>query len=277
MHHSRRLHHALCGIALLGLLALAACGSQASGGGSTPTATRTPPTNTPAPTNTPLPPPTPTSPPGTLLGGNIIVNGNAEQGMCAADTSTVITPIVGWTPTGNITPIQYAASNGDLSAMTPGPSDAGNCYFWGGPAKGTDNTMTSITQTDNVASVAALIDIQTVSYDLSAWLGGYSTQDDNAVLSIQFLDMSGNAVGTAKIGPVLSADRNGTSELLSRSTTGKVPVGTRSIKVTLTMTKTEGNDNDGLADDLSLLLVQQRGGGLPTTTPTTMPTASPTP
>jgi hypothetical protein len=227
MSASHRFHHTPGIIALLGLLALAACGS-----------------------------PSTTTPTSTLLGGNIIVNGNAEQGMCAADTGTVITPIPGWTPTGEITPIQYAASakDGDLSAMTPGPRDAGTCYLWGGPSQTVDNTLTSMTQTASVSTDAALIDTQAVSYALSAWLGGFGSQDDNAVLSIQFLSATGSALGMAMIGPVLAADRSGTSELLSRRTSGKVPVGTRSIKVTLTMTKVSGSDNDGLADDLSLLL-----------------------
>ncbi|HLV97981.1 MAG TPA: hypothetical protein VKT82_04820 [Ktedonobacterales bacterium] len=262
MNPSRRAYHTLSAIALLSLLVLAACGSSPSNPGVTTVSTPTsiPPTATPTPTSPPQPVATPTTPPGTLLGGNIIVNGNAEQGKCAPDTSTVISPITGWTPTNNITPIQYAVganSNGDLSPTTPGPGDAGNCYFWGGPEGSTDNTTTSMRQMDNVSSVAAMIDSKAVTYDLSAWLGGYSDQDDNATLSIQFLGQTGNALGTATIGPVMAADRNNTSELLLRSTTGQVPVGTRSIKVTLTMTKTAGSDNDGLADDLSLLLVQQ--------------------
>lgn len=270
MNLSRRLYHTLAAVALLSLLALAACGSQASNGetnpASPPSPTPIPPTNTPVPTSTPRSFVPPTPPAGALLGGNIIVNGNAEQGMCALNASTVITPIVGWTPTGNITPIRYDADGGDLSATTPGPSDAGNCYFWGGST----GAMSSMTQTDDVSAVAALIDSNIVSYDLSGWLGGYAEQNDNAVLSIQFLGMTGNVLGTATIGPVLAVDRNRTSELLFRSTTGKVPVGTRSIMVTLTMTRTDGSDNDGCADDLSLYLVQPGGSG--SSTPATTPT-----
>ncbi len=266
MKRSSRFALSVYGPAVLALLMLAACGSQPTNTGSTVTVTH--PTPTPTPTNapTPTPIPAPTTIPGTPLGGNLIVNGNAEQGQCAADSSTVISPITGWTPTGNITPIQYAASNGDLNATTPGPGDAGKCYFWGGPS----NPASSMTQKISVASFATQIDSKTVMYDLSAWLGGYADQNDNAVLSIQFLDTTGKVLGTAQVGPVMAADRNDTSELLPRATSGAVPASTRAIQVTLTMTRTDGSDNDGLADDLSLLLVQQGGSasGTPTATPT---------
>jgi len=52
---------------------------------------------------------------------------------------------------------------------------------------------------------------------------------------------------------VLSADRKGDTSLLSRTATGGVPAGTTKIKVTLTMTKTDGSDNDGSADNLALV------------------------
>jgi hypothetical protein len=42
--------------------------------------------------------------------------------------------------------------------------------------------------------------------------------------------------------------------MLFRSRAGRVPAGTRSIRVKLVMTRTAGSDNDGLADNLSLVL-----------------------
>lgn len=92
-----------------------------------------------------------------------------------------------------------------------------------------------------------------MKFTLSGWLDGYSDQDDNAKLTIQFLSATGQALDTASIGPVLSADRKGNTGLVSRTATGSVPAGTTKIKVTLTMTKTDGSDNDGSADNLSLV------------------------
>jgi hypothetical protein len=44
-----------------------------------------------------------------------------------------------------------------------------------------------------------LIDNQTVRYNLSAWLGGYGTQDDNAAVSLIFIDSNNQLVGNATI------------------------------------------------------------------------------
>ncbi|WP_035840461.1 alkaline phosphatase family protein [Kitasatospora azatica] len=51
-----------------------------------------------------------------------------------------------------------------------------------------------------------------------------------------------------------STDRGLTTELLQRTATGKLPAGTRSIKVDLAFTWTAGNTTDGYADNLSLTL-----------------------
>ena len=76
MKFSRHVRYSFYGLALLSLLLLTACGGQAA---STVTPTPTPPP-TPTPTSAPLPTPTPTAISGTPLGGNLIINGNAEQG-----------------------------------------------------------------------------------------------------------------------------------------------------------------------------------------------------
>lgn len=122
----------------------------------------------------------------------------------------------------------------------------------GGSENNGDNTTTSATQTIDVSAASVLLASGQVKFVLSGWLGGYSDQNDNAVLSVQFVGATGQALGKASIGPVLSDARNGTSGLIQRSTSGIVPAGTTKIEVMLTMTKTDGSDNDGSADDLSL-------------------------
>ncbi len=49
-------------------------------------------------------------------------------------------------------------------------------------------------------------------YALSGWLGGFSSQGDNATLVVTFENSSGKAVGTTKIGPVTAAQRKDVSE-----------------------------------------------------------------
>lgn len=269
MYIARVLRYSFFGIVFLCMLVLAACGGQpTSGGGATPTATQQSAASTPTANQQSTP--TPTTASATLtpvvagtvtasaLGTNIIMNGDAEQGECADATSTVITSIPGWTPKGNISPIQYGASSGNLGANDPGPTDRGKCYFWGGPDLGTvENTTTSMTQTIDISAIAQQSANKALTYQLSAWLGGYSSQDDNAAILVQFMDASNNMLGSAKLGPILAKDRNSTTELASYSTNGTLPTGTGIIIVTVTMTKTEGGDNDGMADDISLILQQK--------------------
>lgn len=232
--------------------------------GSTPTATtaaaRSTPTPTPTPTAIPTAIPTipgvvPTSLPTAVVGANLIVNGNAELGPGSPDDGSLVT-IPGWARQGNFNVMQYQPDDSDYMAVTsPGPSDRGKNYFYGGLDSGsTPNTVTSASQKIDVAPGGPLFATGTIKFTLSAYLGGWSDQNDNAKLTIQFLSATGQTLGTASVGPVLSADRNGATELLKRSTTGTVPAGTVFVNVTLTMTKTDGSDNDGSADDLSLTL-----------------------
>jgi hypothetical protein len=58
-----------------------------------------------------------------------------------------------------------------------------------------------------------------------------------------------------QLGPVTADDRNGLTSLLLRSQNGPVPPGTRQIHVVLTMTRLDGDYNDGYADNISLSLL----------------------
>jgi len=177
--------------------------------------------------------------------GNLIVNGDAESGTGSPDGTPVPTP--GWTSMGNATAIVYGA-NQYPAAGDPGPPDRGKNFLVGGPS----DAMSSLSQTDDVSRYAAAIDADHVTYTLSGWLGGFAGQEDNAVLTVTFQGSSGASLGTATIGPVTAEDRSMQTGLLLRTTTGKVPVGTRSVGVLLSLTRLEGTANDGYADDLSL-------------------------
>ena len=178
---------------------------------------------------------------------NLIVNGDAESGTGSTDATPVATP--GWTSTGEATALQYGS--GAYPALTdPGPTDRGVNLFIGGQ----NDATSSLTQTVDLSSDAASIDAEAVTYALSGWLGGYSTQEDYATLTVTFRDGTGTAIGAGTIGPVTAEDRAGVTGLLERSTTGAVPSGTRSVLVELDMVREEGTANDGYADNLSLTL-----------------------
>jgi len=178
---------------------------------------------------------------------NLIVNGDAEQGVGSADGSPVTTP--GWTVTGEATALQYGVS-GYPATTDPGPTNRGLNLFVGGAS----DALSTLAQTISLASYATRIDAGQVTFALQGYLGGFESQDDNAALTVSFRNASGTELATATIGPVTSADRSATTGLLFRSTSGSLPVGVRSAVVTLTLTRLEGTANDGYADNLSLVL-----------------------
>jgi len=235
---------------LLLLLALAACSGLPIGGGdATPTAVAQRPTATPQPTLPTLP----TVDPGQLLNRNLIVNGDAEAAAGSPD-DTALVAIPDWTRQGNCNVMQYQSDSNDYQGTTSaGPANRGKNFFYGGAETTTDNTTTRARQTIDTSAGAALLVTNQVKFTLSGWLGGFAGQNDSAKLTVQFLSVTGQALASASIGPVLDADRKGETCLVERTTDGTVPAGTVKITVTLTMTKTDGSDNDGSADNLALI------------------------
>ena len=258
----------LCSALVLGMvIVLSACSVGLPGGiGSSATATPAPtsapttppvqPTATPTTQPPPATQPTSTNFPQKVFDVNLITNGNAEAGP-GTNNEINIEPIPGWTRHGSIDVIQYASTSGNYLAVSDsGPADRGKNYFYGGGdgiGNYGDNITTSITQSINLAPFAPILAQKPVHFTLSAWLGGYGGQDDNAKLTVQFLAADGHALGSANLGPVLAAERKNQDGLIQHSTTGTVPTGTMTIMVTLTMTKLAGGDNDGSADYLSLM------------------------
>lgn len=204
--------------------------------------------------------------PAAVPSGNLIVNGNAETGTGSSDSSTTApVPIPGWATTPNITEHTYdpAGSGAFPDVNASAAIGGGNQFFAGGPDNTTDNTVETATQNVDVSAAATEIDAGTVTATLSADLGGFSTQGDNAAVTATFLSSAGGQLGTLTIGPVTAADRNNTTQLLRRSASGTVPPGTRTVRVVLTATKTDGSYNDAYADNLSLTLGGSSGSPAP--------------
>src|ERR1700682_418168 len=108
-------------------------------------------------------------------GENLIKNGGAEA-------IPGFSPVPGWNITGAFTVVAYGASGGfpgpSPSPGTPGPPDQGTPsnknFFAGGNA-----SISTATQEIDLTANAADINAGNVSYDLSGWLGGFSTDGDN--------------------------------------------------------------------------------------------------
>ncbi|CAF3940076.1 unnamed protein product [Adineta steineri] len=115
---------------------------------------------------------------------NLITNGDAETGSCQG--SSGITSPIGWNYNGPITQVIYSdPAFVGMASSDPGPSDRGQCYFYGQVS-----ASTSMWQTINLINEVSplLIDSQTVKFNLSAWIGGCTTQDDTTIVSLTFND-----------------------------------------------------------------------------------------
>ncbi|MEA5574399.1 PEP-CTERM sorting domain-containing protein [Calothrix sp. UHCC 0171] len=204
-----------------------------------------------------------------VLGKNLIVNGNGEQGGCDAVGNAVgssIPSIPAWKTTGSFSVLCYGASgfefvnnlgqtvsvSGLPNANSPGPDNRGKNLFFGGA----DRSSSSASQLINVTDLTSIIDTGKGAYDLAAWLGGYATDQDNVLLSLDFLNQDGLSLGKTSITSPTPEERNNTTGLLFKSTQGILPVGSRQVNVVLNMNYVRGRVNDAYADKLSFVVTQ---------------------
>jgi hypothetical protein len=181
---------------------------------------------------------------------NLIVNGNAEQGASSPNGYDVVPEIPGWTRRGGFTVVEYGAA--DFPGTQTGTAVHGGAKFFAG---GPGNAGSSVSQTVSVASQKQLIDSGKARAALSGYLGGFGGQDDSLIATAVFLGQSGAPIGTMlKLGPVGAAARKLQTGLIAKTVAGVVPKGTRTIRVTLSASRTSGSYNDGYADNLSLTI-----------------------
>jgi hypothetical protein len=196
-----------------------------------------------------------------LPAGNLILNPGAEADVGSTDASCGgDLDVTSWDPeTGNFSAIQYGTGAFPSTAESAEIGGGSNLFTGGCP---TDAVSTG-EQTAVVSGAAPEIDAGQVGATLTGYLGGFSSQDDQAKVETFFLGAAGADLGSAgadlAIGPVTAADRGSVTDLLLRSADGSVPVGTRSILTRVTLTRFSGSSNDGYADNLSLTL----GGAVP--------------
>jgi hypothetical protein len=183
------------------------------------------------------------------LDNDLVRNGGAEDGPSTTDYTQAV-PIPDWTVTDRLTVISYGAP-GFPGPGSPGPPMRGQSFFAGGnPPDGTS----SATQSVNLQACAALIDTGHINFKLSAYLGGFDTQSDNARVEVRFIDGQGQAKSTETIGPVFNDDRNNVTGLVLREMRKAVPPGSRRALVTLICRRLDFFSNDGYADAIALSL-----------------------
>ncbi|MCV2355440.1 PEP-CTERM sorting domain-containing protein [Paucibacter sp. B2R-40] len=172
------------------------------------------------------------------LGSNLIVNGDAESG------------VSGWTVYAGTDLFQSVSYGSNWVLPTqPGPVNRGAKMF-----AGASSAFSAGFQAIDVSSLTASFAAGTTSFDLNGYLGGWTSQGDNAQLLVTFIDAASADISMVTLGPVTPADRGNQTGLLYRQVTGFVPAGTSSIKFDLTMERLNSSDNDGYADNLAFVL-----------------------
>lgn len=200
--------------------------------------------------------------PSGFYGSNLIQNGNAEAPngvdlLGIGQYTGFALDIPNWVRSAYFSLDTYT-ENGDLLPTDPGPSDRGSWYFYGGPGNSASNAYQDI----DVSGASVDIDSGKVTFAFTGWVGGIAGQNDNMTVTAQFENWQGSVLATSTIGPVINADRNNMDALLYRSQSGAVPSGTRIVRVTMSSQRTDGSDDDGLADSLSLVFTAPGAGGV---------------
>lgn len=186
-------------------------------------------------------------------GVNLLVNGGAEEG--PASVVAALVPVPGWRTTNEFTVVPYGAPEG-FPTGNEAPPNGMKHFFTGGH----DAVSTAIQEIE-ISSKANDIDAGEVICDISAWLGGYFDQDDDATLTVEFRNMAAGKLKTVMLGPVTSLERAKQTGLKFRNSSVAVPAQTRRIHVELVLTRKPGagSCNDGYADNLSVILRRAAG------------------
>ena len=192
-------------------------------------------------------------------GRNLVFNGDGEYDRGFRDYA-LDQAIAGWNDQDqasgglgarSMTLIEYGSPAGFPSATDPGPLDRGANFFSGGNS----TSGSTMTQLLDLSPLADDLDEGLTQFVLSAWLGGFSNQNDRAQFRVEFLDESGVEIGESLLGPVTNTQRGNVTGLLYREATGFVPVGTRTALFALETFYAAGAGTDGYADNLSFVLI----------------------
>ncbi len=181
-----------------------------------------------------------------VVSPNLLMNPGAEFGDDSPSGNSAVS-IPGWKLTGTPTVIEYGASRNSwptgVSFAMPtlptfmgypqansGPPNGGEQFFGGG------NVATAtLTQTVDLSSIGADIDLGGVNYNLSGWLGGYLFNPSAASVKVSFLDSNRTYLGASSIGPVSMWDRWLQTGFKERHAAGLLPEGTRFAEVVVNL------------------------------------------
>ncbi len=205
---------------------------------------------------------------------NLVFNGDAEYDEGFTDHA-MDQAITGWNEfpdadyvneissrfgAGTATILEYGSPGGFPTVNDPGPGERGSNFFSSGESSSTSEMIQQL----DLSSLAQEIDARIVDYELSAYLGGFGSQDDRADFAVRFYAADASTILStgAVVGPGAS-ERNNTTGLYNRVATGDVPVGARFVEFVFS-----SQGNKGFADNLSFVAFENCEYENPPITPT---------
>lgn len=168
-------------------------------------------------------------------GNNLIVNGDAESGVSA------------WSTFADV-PLFATAIYADPLFLYP-DAPHGSSHFLG-----SSSVLSAGWQLVDLTSNAGAVDTGGVSFKLDGYLGGVGDQEDNTLLYVSFLDVSGVEIGHTELGPNYVDLRDYLTVLGGFHTSGDLPQGTRALLFSLSMEGVDGSSSGAYADNLSFVL-----------------------
>ena len=166
---------------------------------------------------------------------NKILNGDFETG-----------DLTGWTTTS---PDPSTVLNGTFGI------ESFDSYFY----RAGQTAFSEVVQAIDVSDLSSDIDSGVAEATLSGYLGSWSN-DDIIVVEASFFNSTdedlGNTISISAIdNPLLSSGSLGlTNDGNLETTIGDIPIGARSIIMKIRSQRTLGSDNDGYADNLSIVV-----------------------
>lgn len=110
-----------------------------------------------------------------------------------------------------------------------------------------------------MSAASSLINANNAEFVASAYMGSAGGVSMGTSMAVAFQNANGQIFSTVTVGPLTSPAAAGGLGMYLQQQTGLAPAGTTQIKVTLTLQ--DGNYDTGIADSLSLMLIQ--AGSMP--------------
>ncbi|MBI4851813.1 MAG: hypothetical protein HY819_08465 [Acidobacteria bacterium] len=180
-----------------------------------------------------------------LFGKNLIINGGAEAGEAA------------WRGEG-FESARYGSFGGEWDIGVAGAPNGGDSYFRLTASEGKESVLAK--HVIDLTRLAEFLDKTAIDYTLSGYIGGSPTKEEKFAttsLIISFLDMDKKLLGSSSLEvkeTELPKAEVGSSSMILRTKTDKMPKGTRVIEITLKVKNACLNClSIGYAENLSLI------------------------